>query len=469
MLFITAAGKEYRLLHALFGVVTPKAECRSSDSHAHRRQKKTLVSESTGTHMSPFMIALRNLRTRLLPTLLTTLIIALGVGLAIGVIALSAGVKRGLITAGGPFEIVVGPKGSATQLVNSSILYQDVPIGNMSYAQYEALAQDPRVRDAVPLALGDNIRGLRIVGTTPALFRVAVTPDRPAFYRLVDGKPFASDFEAVLGSAAAKQLGMGIGATFASTHGTLAGVNQHEHTDFKYTVVGILAPTETPADLGVYVPLSSYWKVHGELRGSIFTPGTTVQDPAATNAPAVATGVTAVLVRGQNLNATYQIYNDLNNGRDLQAALPGAVLTQFLDLLGQGQRLLSAISALALGMAVLSMALALYNAMLVRRRETAVLRALGARRSTVVSIALCEALLQTLIGGVVGLALGHVAAAVIASIINQRSALAVANTSEPMTEAVILAILVVLGLCAGVLPAFQAYQIEAATALAGGA
>lgn len=419
--------------------------------------------------MSPFTIALRNLRTRALPTALTTLIIALGVGLAIGVIALSAGVKRGLITAGGPFEIVVGPKGSATQLVNSSILYQDVPIGNITYAQYEAIAQDPRVRDAVPLALGDNLRGLRIVGTTPALFRVAVTPDRPAFYRVSEGKPFANDFEAVLGSAAARQLGLSVGVTFESTHGTLAGVNQRSHSSFQYTVVGILAPTETPADLGVYVPLSSYWKVHGETRGSIFTPGATVQDPAAANAPASPTGVTAVLVRGQNLNATYQIYNDLNNGRDMQAALPGAVLTQFLDLLGQGQRLLSAISWLALGMAVLSMALALYNALLARRREIAVLRAIGARRSIIVSIALWEALLQAALGGIVGLALGHGAAAIIAYVVNQRSALAVAITGEPLTEAAILGILLLLGLLAGVLPAVQAYRVEAASALAGGA
>src|SRR5689334_19349651 len=98
--------------------------------------------------MSPIAIAWRNLRTRPLQTALTTVIIALGVGLALAVVVLGAGLRRGLASAGGPFELVVGPKGSPTQLVVSSVLLQDAPIGNLSYAQYEELRGDPRVRDA---------------------------------------------------------------------------------------------------------------------------------------------------------------------------------------------------------------------------------------------------------------------------------------------------------------------------------
>lgn len=415
--------------------------------------------------MSPFTIALRNLRTRPLPTTLTTLIVALGVGLAVCVIVLAGGLQRGLITASGPFELVIGPKGSATQLVLSSVLYQDVPIGNISYAEYQTLAQDPRVRDAVPLALGDNLHGLRIIGTTPAFFRVAVTPDRPPFYRLAEGQPFADDFEAVLGSAAAQQLGLQIGATFASTHGVLASINETAHEGFDYKVVGMLAPTNTPADLGIYVPLSSYWKVHGATRGSIFTPGATVQDDAA-NVPGDPTGVTAVLARGRDLSATYQLYQQLNAGKDLQAALPGAVLTQFLSLLGQGQQLLTAVSTVGLVMAALSMTLALYSAVLARRRDIAIMRALGASRHTIVSVALFEALAQGLAGALAGLLLGHLTAALIAWTINQRSALAVTTVIEFPSELALLGAVLVLGLLAGVLPAVQAYRTEAAQALA---
>ncbi|MBC8162108.1 MAG: ABC transporter permease [Roseiflexaceae bacterium] len=414
--------------------------------------------------MHPLAIALRHLRSRPLTSALTTLIIALGVGLAIAVISLGAGLRRGLTTAGGPFELVVGPKGSATQLVVSSVLFQDVPLGNIPYATYERLAQDERVRDAVPLALGDNLQGIRIIGTTPQLFEVAVTPERPPFYRLAAGRVFGQEFEAVLGSAAAARLGMQTGATFESSHGTLGGVNEVGHEGFSYTVVGVLAPTGTPGDLGIYVPLSSYWQVHGEMRGSIFTPGSVVQDDSAASATAV-TAVTAVLVRGRDINATYQLYSELNSGNELQAALPGAVLTQFLSWLGQGEQLLAAISTLALSMAALSMALALYAALLARRRDIAVMRALGASRGTVFAVSLGEALLQGLAGALAGLVLGHVAAALAAQAINQQSALATAITFDPLAEAAVLGAMLLLGLIAGLLPAAQAYRMEAAAAL----
>lgn len=417
--------------------------------------------------MPPFAIALRNLRTHRLPTMLTTLIVAFGVALAVAVVALGAGVRRGLATAGGPFELVIGPKGSATQLVTSSVLFQDVPIGNISYSHFEALAQDSRVRDAVPIALGDNLGGLRIVGTAPALFGVAVTPDRPPFYRLAQGQVFAQDFEAVLGNAAARRLGLELGATFESAHGTLAGVNETAHEGFDYTVVGVLAPTGTPVDLGIYVPLSSYWKVHGDMRDSIFTPGETANS-SGTTASTAHSGVTAVLVRGRDVSATYQLYNELNNGNDLQAALPGAVLTQLLDLLGQGQRLLTSVSVVALAMAMLSVLLSLYGALLLRRRQIAVMRALGAHRWVIVRVTLYEALFQAAVGVLVGLVLGHTLTAIIAYAINQRSALAVAATGEPLAEVLMSAGLLLLGVLAGVLPAIQAYRVDPATALGGG-
>lgn len=58
--------------------------------------------------------------------------------------------------------------------------------------------------------------------------------------------------------------------------------------------------------------------------------------------------------------------------------MPGAVLTNLLDLLGQGQQVLTLITYVALAMAGLSGALSLYGAVLARMRDIAVLRlALG--------------------------------------------------------------------------------------------
>lgn len=412
--------------------------------------------------MPPFLIAWRNMWTRPIQTILTTLIVAAGVGLAIAVVSLAAGLRHGLTVAGGPFEIVVGPKGSATQLVMSSVLLQDTPIGNMTYADYQKLSNDTRVRDAVPLGMGDNVHGLRIIGTTPAFFQIAVTQDRGPFYQLTGGRLFSADFEAILGSSAAQQLQLNIGQQFVSSHGTLESANEDEHASFPYTVVGVMAPTGTPADLGIYVPLSSYWHIHEGSHGAA------PEQHGANEAPDADAGVTAVLVRGASISATYQIYQEINAGRDLQAALPGMVLTQFLDLLGQGQRTLGFVTYVALIMAAASIALALYSAVLARQRDTAVLRALGARRAIVLRVALWEALLLSCIGVGIGALIGHATALLIGALIATRSALAVPPSIDS-GEALILLAMILLGLVAGLLPALRAYHTPAAKVLASGA
>jgi putative ABC transport system permease protein len=406
--------------------------------------------------MSPLTIAWRNLTTRPVQTALTALIVALGAGLAVAVIALAGGTRRGLIEAGGPFELVIGPKGSATQLVNSSVLLQDLPIGNFPYARYQAIAADPRVLAAVPIGLGDNIQGLRLVGTTPAFFLVTKASGQP-FYRLARGHPFDQASTAVLGSAAADRLGLGVGATLVSTHGVMATFEEAAHDATPYTVVGVLASTNTPADLGIYVPLESVWEVHG-LHG---------HDEAHADAHADADdpGVTAVLVRARDISAAYQLYQELNAAPDVQAALPGAVLTQYLTLLGQGQQVLSLVAGVALVMAGLSVALTLYGAVLARQREIAVLRALGASRRTVLGVALLESLALGGVGLAAGGLLGYVAAAIIAARVRWDSAVAVQLAPEPSLIGVTL-VLLSIGLVAGLAPALRAYRVEAAAVLA---
>lgn len=411
--------------------------------------------------MSPFAIAWRNITTRPVQAALTALIVALGWGLAIAVIAIAGGARRGLTSAGGPFEIVVGPKGSATQLVVSSVLLQDLPIGNMPYPIYEQLSEDPRVRDAVPIALGDNVQGMRIIGTAPLFFKVSLADGRPPFYRLAAGRAFDAESEAVLGSAAAARLGLTVGGTFVSTHGEVASAEGAQHDSFPYTIVGVMAPSGTPADLGIYVPLQSYWHIHGISDAAAET--ATFSDQS--DAPPAGLGVTAVLVRARNISAAYQLYQQLNAGRDVQAALPGAVLTQFLDLLGQGQRVLSLVAYVALIMAGLSVALTLYGAVLSRQREIAILRALGASRATILGVALLEALILGCLGLLGGAVLGYGVGAVIAAELRRQSAISVSLGFEPALIPTALLLLGV-GLISGLAPALRAYRVEPATTLA---
>ncbi len=138
-------------------------------------------------------------------------------------------------------DLVVGAKGSPLQLVLSSVYHLDRPTGNIPLAELESLRRNPMVGSAIPLALGDQFDGFRIVGTETALLELYDA-------RIVQGRLAESPLEVVIGAEVARDTGAGVGQRFIGSHGLAdddAGPG-HEATPFE--VVGILAPTGKPID-----------------------------------------------------------------------------------------------------------------------------------------------------------------------------------------------------------------------------
>ena len=75
-------------------------------------------------------------------------------------------IKTRLNNDGKKIDIVVGAKGSPLQIVLSSIYHIDLPTGNIPYSSLKIISEDPLVDKVIPLALGDNWKNNRIVGTT---------------------------------------------------------------------------------------------------------------------------------------------------------------------------------------------------------------------------------------------------------------------------------------------------------------
>ena len=74
---------------------------------------------------------------------------------------------------------------------------------------------------------------------------------------------------------------------------------------------------------------------------------------------------------------------------------------------GPMQMLLLALTVLIVVVAGIGILVSIYNSMSERRREIAVMRALGAGRETVMLIVLLESILLSLAGGLLGWVLGH--------------------------------------------------------------
>ena len=410
--------------------------------------------------MNLFAVAWRNLLNRAVQSLLTILVVGLAVGLALMVVLLSQGIQNGINRAAEPYDLIIGGKGSAQQLVINTVLLQGNPLQNVPFDLYAKLQQDSGLTAVVPLGYGDNYRRHKIIGTKSQFFEFRNRPTDPAYFQVNEGRIFSQPFEAVVGSEAAHQLGLKSGMPFQAEHGdeeALPGEEQHdEHQANPYIVVGILKPTDSPADLGIYVDIASYWKIHAKV---INQPG----DPTGPQA------VTAILIKPKSFPGDiYRIQQSINSGRltrDAQAVIPYNELYNLNQLVGQGQQILGFVSLIAIVMAAVTVFLSLYGAIVERRRDLAVLRALGAGRRRVFLLVLTETGLVTLLGVTLGAILGHLTAWLIAGAIRDANAIQII-LGLPIEEPLILGSVLGVGIIAGLLPAISAYRVEASRYLA---
>lgn len=411
--------------------------------------------------MSLLRMAWRNLSSRGLQTAITSLAVGIGVALALAIVMLSGGIKEGIARATEPFGLIVGSKGSANQLVFNTIFMMDNPLANMPLPYYESLAQDPRVAQAVPFALGDNYKGYRIVGTSAAFFQLKARPADPPYFRLASGVLFKQPFEAVIGAKVARDTGLRIGDTFVSGHGVSRAVEADEHKEHPFTVTGILQQIAAPADQGIYVSLDSYWisHEHGEdhHEAAADAPPSALTEPGHDDD--LAHGVTAALLKPKSYMDLMRLYQEINQTKEAQAVFPGQVVAKLFDMMGSGELLLKYISYVVLAMAGLTVVLALYGSTLERRRTVAILRAIGAGRGEVVAIALLESALIVLLGCAGGTALGFAATYALSAYIGSQLSISVVVPLQWELLTTVAGI-AALGMLSGLVTAIGAYRTE---------
>jgi putative ABC transport system permease protein len=410
--------------------------------------------------MNLLQMAWRNLMNRLVQTWITVIVVVVGISLTLAIMMISGGVKDGIVRASEPYGMIVGSKGSANQLVFNTIFLMDNPLANLSQEYYRSLTQDSRVTLAVPFALGDNFKGFRIVGTEPSFFTLKATPASPDYFKLRSGRIFGKPFEAVIGSRVAHETGLKVGDTFISGHGVARTAEQEEHTEHPFTVVGILSSVSAPSDQGIYVSMDSYWinhEAHGDGHGAAAAVASAGEDDDHGDEQ----GVTAVLVKPKSYTDLLKMYQEINHGKDAQAVFPGQVVAKIFDMMGSGQEILTFVSFIVLGMAGLTIILALYGSTLERRRSVSILRAIGAGRSSIVVIVLLESALVVILGCVLGLLFGSVLTWELCRYLGTRMSISIPiHYTGDMVS--VLAGVGLLGIAAGIVPAVSAYRTETA-------
>ena len=390
----------------------------------------------------------RSLRQHALSTFVTAASIALACGLLLTVWVVKTQSQSVFAATNSGFDAVLGARGSKLQLVLNAIFHLEASPGNITAADFEMIRRHPAVKIAIPIALGDNFQGWRIVGTVEQLF---------AGFERAPGKPYAfapggRNFkigadEAVVGAYVARKLGWKVGTTFKPYHG-LAFDPKAEHDEL-YTVVGILEPTGTPVDRVIWIPLEGVQTMSGHN-------------------PLAATDLSAVLVQFRAPAAGLMLDMMINKqGNRLTLAFPiGAIVAELFNKISWVDKVLTLLAWVVAVVASGSVLVSIYNSMSARQRDLAILRALGAHRRTIFGAVIGEAAVIGLLGSLAGLVVFAGLASFVTSIIQAQTGVVL----EPLKWNPVFwwGPAVFIGLCAlgGLVPALKAYRVPVAETIA---
>jgi putative ABC transport system permease protein len=392
--------------------------------------------------MNLLKISWNYLRSRQLNTLLSLLLTVFGTGTITVLLLLQQQLENKLLNDAKGIDLVVGAKGSPIQMILCNIFQIDNPTGNIKLKEARFVMKNRLVKKAIPLALGDNYEGYRIIGTNY---------DYATQYKLqlAEGKLWEKTMDVTLGSEVAKRTNLQIGDTFASSHGLSAG-SEDVHENARYKVVGIAKPAGTVLDRLILTHIESVWQVH---EGHNATPDT-------------AREITSLLVTFKSPMAAVSLPRLINSQTNMLAASPAFETVKLLSNIGVGLDALQIFAYLVVGMAVLSVFIALFNALKERRYDLAVMRMLGASPGRLFVLIITEGLLIVVLGTLLGMALGHLALQFIQQALEKQQNIQLGGMAFVPQEIWLLVLAPVLGFVAAVLPAFSAYRLDIARILA---
>lgn len=404
-------------------------------------------------------LAVASLRNRAGTVLLTVFTIALSTMLFLGVEKIRTGAKAGFEATVSGTDLIVGAQSAPVNLLLASVFRIGNTPATMSWEAAEAISARDDVAWTVPLSLGDSHRGERVLGTVGSYFEHYKYGDNTSL-KLAEGNVFVDLFDVVLGAQTARLLGYELGDEIALTHGLgQAGISDHDHLPFR--IVGILAPTGTPVDRTVHVSLQAIEAIHvGWETGA---PSRAIQDLSPEELAALAQtpeSISALLVGLANRPSILRTKRAIDTYPDeaLLAVLPGQAMGELWAITEMAERALLAVSVFVVLVGLVSALAMLLSGLSERRREMAILRAVGARPAEIGTLLVVEACIMAGFGAVLGAAMLQIGLAFGAPILAARWGVVLLGTGVGFID---LAAIVVVTLSAGLMglvPAVMSYR-----------
>ncbi|PWL29948.1 ABC transporter permease [uncultured Roseivirga sp.] len=400
------------------------------------------------------------IKARPLNMVLNMLLMGLGIAIILVLILLSSQLEDNLAKNKKGVDLVVGAKGSPLQLILANVYHIDFPTGNIKLQEAKDLTRNRLIASAIPLALGDNYRGYRIVGTNHdyvKLFDAAVD----------EGELWKNNLDAVVGSNVAQSLGLKVGDTFFGAHGL--SVADMEHEEMSYRIVGILEENNSVIDKLILTNIESVWAVHDHDEehheehsepqlGSAYETGFPESDEDAE--------ITSMLIKFRSPMGAVTLPRMINADTNMQAASPAFETQRLFSLLGIGVDLLKAFAAIIIIIAGLSIFISLYNALKDRKYDLAIMRSLGASKTKLFFHVVLEGVIITVLGGLLGFLIGHGLTEFLAGLYEKSDEIGLTGLIFVKQELAVMLISVGIGIIASLIPAINAYKTDISEVLA---
>jgi putative ABC transport system permease protein len=391
--------------------------------------------------------------------------IALSTLLLLGVERIRTDVRENFSQSVSGTDLIVGARTGSVQLLLYSVFRIGAATNNIRWTSVQSIAQLPAVAWTVPISLGDSHRGFPVVGTAAEYFDHFRYGDRQPLV-LAEGRRFAAVFDCVLGADVARRLGYRLGDRVVLSHGA-GGMPGSDHADKPFTVTGILAPTGTPVDRSVHISLAGIEAIHVDWIAGVPLPGVSVPADRVAGLDLTPKNVTAVLVGLKSRAAVLSVQRRIAefDREPLMAVLPGVALDELWDVIGAGERGLLAMSGLVAVVSLAGLVAVILAGLNERRRELAILRAVGAGARTVLALLALEGGLVTAAGVLLGAVTGTLIVAVLGTWFQSRFGIALQVGVPTETGWAWIGALLAGGTLASLIPGYRAYRLSLADGL----
>ncbi|EAQ63144.1 ABC-type antimicrobial peptide transport system, permease component [Marinomonas sp. MED121] len=402
-------------------------------------------------------LASNSLLNRKATVLLSLFTIAISVLLLLGVEQVRTQAKNSFANTISDTDLIVGARSGQINLLLYSVFRIGNATNNIDWKTYQDFQDHKSVDWTIPFSLGDSHQGFRVLGTTQDYFEYYKFGKKQPL-TFAQGKEFNQLFEAVIGADVAQTLGYELETPMVLAHGMKdIGFSKHDNAPFK--VVGILAPTGTPVDKTIHVSLEAIEAIHVGWESGAFLG----HAPSADNLKArefEPKQITAFLMGLKSKIHTFHVQREINDYRlePLSAIVPGIALHELWSLMSVAEQALLIVSVFVVIAGFLGMLASLLTSLNERRREMAILRALGARPHHIFSLLVLETGIICGLGILLGMGLLYLILAIASPIIQQHFGLAINITAPSQYELMLVACIQISGLLIGIIPAISAYR-----------